>query len=203
MTAIDAKNNEWGTSYVSPTTEEILKVVGRPVVELFAMLFPEMPEEHRDAIAGRVLEELAVSIRAKKGSIYDDVPEILNTLKAQGYVLFLVSNCRRLYLEAIQETYGFSQWFDKTCCNEDDPVLGKSGLLREFVNGRKGVMIGDRSSDGDAARAADVDWVGCDYGHADSEAGAEISRNELKGADVVVQSVCEIPTAVSKLLNAN
>lgn len=189
--AIRAANAEWGSSWPVPTTAQILVHVGRPVREIFARLFPSMPESVRARLAQRVLEDLAARIRAGGGHLFPGALEVLRELRSEGCVPILVSNCRRLYLEAVTTTFGLAPLFDEMHCNEDDPVLGKSGLLARAAAGRSGVMVGDRASDGEAARAAGLAWIGCDFGHVGEE-----GRIELSGADVVVTSLAEIPGIV-------
>lgn len=185
--AIRAANTEWGTSWPIPTTAQILAHVGRPVRDIFARLFPEMPDSVRGPLSQRVLEDLAARIRAGGGHLFPGARELLESLGGSGCELVLVSNCRRLYLEAVTGTFGLAPFFTVMHCNEDDPELGKSGLLARAVAGRPGVMVGDRASDGEAALAAGVRWIGCDFGHVGEE-----GRNELSGADAVVTSLVEV-----------
>lgn len=192
--AIRAANSEWGSTWPVPTTAQVLAHVGRPVREIFARLFPSMPESVREPLSQRVLEDLAFRIRSGGGHLFPGALDVLQALRGRGYATILVSNCRRLYLEAVVGTFGLAPLFDEMHCNEDDPALGKSGLLARAAAGRRGVMVGDRASDGEAARAAGLAWIGCDFGHVGEE-----GRIELSGADAVVTSLSEIPEIVASL----
>lgn len=190
--------SEWnwrnGTAFSIPTTEEILRLVGRPASEIFRIMYPEMPSDTRGEIASRILALLQDRIRQGQAEIYEGVSDMLEGLRS-SYPLLLVSNCRRGYLEAVLETYDLGIFFESAFCNEDAPELGKKGILVRELRSRAGVMVGDRASDGEAAREAGVPWIGCAYGYGDLEG----SRNELNGADVVVGSVKEIASAVKRL----
>jgi phosphoglycolate phosphatase len=195
--AVAEANAEWGTAYRVPTTPEILALVGRPVREIMKLLYPEMPGDHIEAFSTRTLEQLVGRIRRRGGHVFDGVAAMLSDLAGREHPLLLVSNCRRPYLESILETFALADFFETAVCNEDAPELGKSGLLVQILAGRRGVMVGDRASDGEAARFARIPWIGCRYGHAGSEAvGAE-----LDGADAVADSVLEIPALVESLAN--
>ena len=120
------------------------------------------------------------------GAVFAGVPETLAELRRLGHPLVVVSNCRRAYLEAILGTFELMPFFEAAACNEDDPALGKNGFLKKLLAERRGAMVGDRSSDGVAARFAGVRWIGCQYGHA-----ANADR-EMAGADAVVHAFPEI-----------
>jgi phosphoglycolate phosphatase len=193
--AVAEANAEWGTNYRVPTTPEILAQVGRPVREIMRRLYPTMPADHIEAFSTRSLDQLVRRIRNRGGFVFAGVSEMLEQLADRGHPLLLVSNCRRPYLEAILETFALGKFFEAAVCNEDAPELGKSGLLVQILAGRTGVMVGDRASDGEAARHARIPWIGCRYGHA----GAEAVGAELDGADGIAGSVGEIPKLVESL----
>lgn len=184
--AMRRANTLWGTSYPIPTSSEILAHVGRPVREIFERLFPSMSVDHRVPLANQVLDDLVARIRAGGGFLYPEALSTLAALRERGYRLVLVSNCRRAYLEAVTETFELAPLFDVMVCNEDDPALGKPGLLAREVGGAVGVMVGDRRSDGEAAREAGIRWIACDFGHTGTEAG------EWEGADAVITSLGEL-----------
>lgn len=188
--AVASANAEWNTAYRVPLTNEIVALVGRPVREIMRLLYPEMPAAHIEAFSTRTLDQLVGRIRNRGGHIFEGVPEMLSALADRGHRLVLVSNCRRSYLEAILETHSLTSLFESAVCNEDDPVLGKPGLLARDLRGRRGVMVGDRASDGEAARQVGIPWIGCRYGHAGD------ATAELEGADAIADRVEQIPDLV-------
>lgn len=196
--AVAATSARWGIPLRTPTLAEILALVGRPVREIFLALYPALTAAQREELAGEVLVILDRKIRAGEGRLYDGVPAMLVSLRDAGFRIALVSNCRRAYLEAIFDTYELWPYFASARCNEDAPALGKTGLVAEAVAGARGIMVGDRASDGEAAHAAGIPWIGCDYGHADDGSG----QNELSGADAVVRSVEEIARVAREIREA-
>lgn len=199
--SIDSLNDRRGTAYVAPGVEKILAQVGRPVWEIFRALFPEMTDDERREAADGVLARLDTLIRAGRGRLYDGVKEMLAEC-ASEFDLYLVSNCRRIYLAAVAETYELAPSFVDIRCNEDEPALGKKGILKRWIdscsteNAVRGVMIGDRFSDGEAAEYAGIPWIGCRYGYAVDDR----ATNELNSATLVVGSVEEIFSAVRNIL---
>lgn len=190
--AVAEANRRWSLGLETPRLEAILALVGRPVAEILAHLFPALSADRRHDFSTFVLDELVAQIRAKKGVLFAGVPETLAELRRRGHPLVVVSNCRRAYLEAILGAYGLAGLFEAAVCNEDDPSLGKNGFLKKSIAARRGVMVGDRASDGEAARFAGVKWIGCAFGHA-----AETDK-ELEAADAVIHSFPEIPPIVER-----
>lgn len=177
-------NERWNATWRVPPIAEILQHVGQPVRKIFEGLYPEMENPRREELADAVLKDLTMRIRRGEGRLYDGVMETLTTLQS-AYPLLLISNCRRAYLEAIVETYDLARFFEAIACNEDAPELGKPGLLKKLLAGRRGVMVGDRASDGEAAAFAGVPWIKCDYGYADDVP-----------ADAVIRSFPEVIPAI-------
>lgn len=188
-------NRRHAASYAPPSAAEILRFVGQPARRIAEDLYPDMSKAMRRELADGALHALTRRIRAGEGILFELVRETLTTLRDHGHGLLLVSNCRREYLEAILETYALAGFFESALCNEDDPEAGKSGILRRLANGRAGAMVGDRASDGEAARHARLKWIGCRYGHAAPQSGSE---NELMSADAVVRSLAEVPPLVER-----
>ncbi len=190
---ITDRNRAWGMSYRVPTAAEVLAYVGRPGREIITKLFPDLAPERVTETSDRILVELVALIRKGGGRVFEGVHETLAGIKGGGAELSIVSNCRRSYLEAILETFALKEYFREAWCNEDAPELGKNGLLVRVLAGRKGVMIGDRASDGVAARGAGVPWIGCAFGHSAPDDA------ELAGADAVIRDFTDLPEALARL----
>lgn len=190
--AIREVNARWRRNLAVPETAAILAQVGRPAKEILASLYPDLAEGERDELSRLVLAALTDRIRGRGGRLFEGVPETLAELRRAGHVLAVVSNARRSYLEAILAAFDLARHLESAACHEDAPELGKAGLLRRTLAGRPGVMVGDRASDGLAARAAGVPWIGCAFGHAADEAA------ELASADVVIRRFAELPAALAR-----
>ncbi len=186
-------NHRAGLSLVPPSASSILRYVGQPGLKIAASLYPDLNPQLREDLADAALHALTRRIRLGEGRLIEGALDTLSELRDRGYPLLLVSNCRREYLEAILDTYQLASFFESAMCNADDPEAGKAGILRRLAAGRRGVMVGDRSSDGEAARHAQLRWIACRYGYAEHGDG---EQNELMGADAVVRSLSEVPPLV-------
>ncbi|RMH56607.1 MAG: HAD family hydrolase [Candidatus Hydrogenedentota bacterium] len=190
---IEEFGTESGETYRCPTRAEILREVGRPANEIMKHFFGELPEARRAELGRRILRHICRRIRNREGDLFSGVPEMLKRLRGEGRRLYLVSNCRRSYLDAVLDTYDLRSFFEEMACNEEYPDLGKNGLVKSFSSAGEAVLVGDRSSDGEAAREAGIFWIGCAYGYSSA------NESELREADCVVESVFEIPEAVGFL----
>lgn len=164
----------------TPALPAILDQIGKPVVEIFRNLVPDLSEDDRRAISGLVLEDLVERIGRGEGEHYPGVTETLRELRARGYSFFAASNGRREYVEAILKFNGTRDWFAEVPAIDGKAIKNKNDLVRSVVD-RHGlgpdtaVLIGDRASDRDGARAGGLPFVACRFGHAtadDEHAGA-------------------------------
>ena len=79
-----------------------------------------------------------------------------------------------------------------------DMVGDKTAVLRAYLDRARRqrpsqtVMIGDRASDVDAARAVGCRFIGCDYGHG--------YRHEIEAAGPLVSRFADLTDVVAKLL---
>ena len=81
-----------------------------------------------------------------------------------------------------------------------DQVGDKTAVLRAYLDRlavapRRTVMIGDRASDVEAARAVGCQFIGCDYGHG--------YRHEIEGAGPLVSRFADLPTVIARQLPSN
>ena len=64
-------------------------------------------------------------------------------------------------------------------------------IARHDVDVHRMVMIGDRTSDVEAAQAIGCRFIGCDYGHG--------YREEIDGAGPIVSTFAQLPGAIREL----
>jgi len=151
-----------------PTTQEILAHVGWPLPVIFANLFPGADTDALDDLHGETLDVICRRVADREGTFYPHVAETLRDLHAAGHALCVASNGRTRYVETVIATYGVADLFLPRVTADD--VGDKTAILRHYLttlpaDPRRMVMVGDRASDVDAARAVGCHFVGCDYGH--------------------------------------
>jgi len=153
-----------------PSTEEILAQVGRPVIQIFANLFPELNQEDRQVLSDMCLDELCILIENKEGELIEDIIETLKKLKATGIIITLASNGRRKYLESILNSFDLTGFFDSRHFISEKGIGSKGGLIKfymeEFnVSNESTLMVGDRFSDYEAAEQANTPFAAFMQGH--------------------------------------
>ena len=179
-----------------PSTREILDHVGWPVPVILARLFPRVDPEAVALLRGLVLDVIAKRVAAGEGQLYPRVGEVLRELHSR-YALAIASNGREKYVETVLRTYDLADLFVPRV--DAERMGDKAGILRHYLSDlgtvvERTVMVGDRASDVEAARAVGCPFVGCDYGHG--------YRDEIDGAGPIVASFADLPAVIDALLFA-
>lgn len=179
-----------------PTTAEILAHVGWPLPVIFANLFPGVDRAPLDDLHAETLRVICRRVAAGEGLCYPGVADTLRALRAAGHTLCVASNGRTDYVETVIATYGVADLFLARVTADD--VGDKTAILRHYLRAlpaepRRTVMVGDRASDVDAARAVGCHFVGCDYGHG--------HRAEIEAAGPLVQDFTDLPGVIAALLS--
>jgi phosphoglycolate phosphatase len=110
-------------------------------------------------------------------------------LHRRGYAIYAASNCRFPYIESILRASQLLPYFDdlpfvdyRTIHNKVDLV---SHILKDHsLRPEEALMVGDRTSDRDAALKNGVYFAACRYGHG--------SEEEWKGAHLYIDSIGEL-----------
>ncbi len=195
--AMEAVNQQRPGSFGRvPATEEILAHVGWPVPTILARLFPSVDPAAMTLLHATTLEVICARVAARAGLLYDGVADVLRALRDAGYLLAIASNGRRRYVEAVLATYDLREFFVEPITADhvgEKAVVLRGYLERHQVSPTVTVMVGDRSSDVEAARAVGTYFIGCDYGHG--------HRREIEGAGPIVDRFDEVPSAVAYLLH--
>ena len=178
-----------------PSTAEILAHVGWPIPVIFANLFPDAADAALAELHAATLEVICRRIASREGIFYPHVAETLRALHDAGHALCVASNGRTRYVETVIATYGVADLFLPRVTADD--VGDKTAILRHYMRtlpaeARQTVMVGDRTSDADAARAVGCHFVGCDYGHG--------HRAEIEGAGPLVADFADLPPLIAGIL---
>jgi phosphoglycolate phosphatase len=156
-----------------PSTDEIMKLVGIPVDEIFASLFPTLSQELSQKLNDYCTAKLSHLVLQKKGNILPGVVETIPVLYNKGYGLLTASNGRKEYVEAVLNAYELSPYFLTITALEDNNLLNKTQLLAYYKKSLPNcdilIMVGDRTNDMVAAHDNNVPFIGCAFGHNDEE----------------------------------
>jgi phosphoglycolate phosphatase-like HAD superfamily hydrolase len=179
-----------------PSTREILDHIGWPVPEILRRLFPAVDPEAVKRLHIETLGIICRRVAAGEGVLYPDVDETLRALRADGYQLAVASNGRTQYVETVLTTYRLAELFIPRVTA--DMVGDKTSVLRFYVYrlalaADAVVMVGDRASDVDAARAVGCRFIGCDYGHG--------YRHEIEAAGPLVSRFADLRPTIGRLIS--
>jgi len=135
--AIEAYNENNQTDFRIPPADEIFRWVGYPVKKIFQMLFPESTEDERAALSAWILERLVGSIRSGGGELLPGVHETLAELKEKGVIMYVVTNGRRAYLDAVIEGFQLAPFFNHLYSIEDGAFEDKGDILQSLLDDEK------------------------------------------------------------------
>lgn len=179
-----------------PSTREILDHVGWPVPVILQRLFPAIDPAAVALLYDETLAVICAYVSRGHGIIFPGVTDTLPQLQRAGFVLAIASNGRRRYIEAVLATHHIMRYFGELVTVESPAIGDKAGILRtqlvrHHITEGHLVMVGDRASDVDAARAVGCRFVGCDYGHG--------YRHEIEGAGPIISAFAELPRVLTML----
>lgn len=147
------------------TIDEMYQLMGKPMDEIAALLFPNMELSRREEVMEQCCNRENNYLRKVGGILFPDLEETLKKLQKE-YDLYIVSNCQVGYIEAFLEYYHFEKYF------KDTENFGNTGKLKAYniklVVGRnhidKAVYVGDTQGDYDAAKEAGIPFIHAAYG---------------------------------------
>ena len=174
------------------TTEEIRMTIGERTEETNLKLFGEERCARADGF-WKLVEYYQDNVYKDMETVYDGVPELLDSLHQKGYRTAVCSNADRTYIEMMLGRLGIRDKIDKI-----RPVIpgkdkaGSLAALMEEVKPEAAVMVGDRIYDVAAAKANQVPSIACLY-----VCG---TREELKEASCFAGSPAEVGRLADTLL---
>lgn len=172
------------------TKEDMMKVMGKPMDELMAALFPELTDTDREKLLKECCQVENDYLREHGAKLYEGVEEMFSTLQ-KDYFLAIVSNCQSGYIEVFLEHYGFGKYIDDIQCfgMNQLPKGENIRLVVERNHLEKAVYVGDIQGDYEASMQAGVDFIHAAYGF--GEIVEKVPR---------IQKLEELPQVVAELL---
>lgn len=170
--------------------EQVRPLIGPPLTEIFEFLLGPLPGTKMDKLIDLYRDRYA-RVGYAENRLYDDIPDIIESLSRTGYVLGVCTSKRGDYARRIIEMFGLSQYFSF--------VDGGAGmdkrqqirlLVRNGVVGDSAIMVGDRAMDIDAGKSNALASAGVLWGFGE--------KNELVNADP--DYILETPAELLRLL---
>jgi len=157
-----------------PDLDSLRRCVGPPLQDSFAELL-ETTDEVLLAEAIRLYRERFKPIGMFENSVYPDVPEGLETLRAQGHRLWVATSKPHVFAQEIVEHFGLARFFERVHGSELSGVNSDKGDLIRHVLAEEGIlperawMVGDRMHDVLGARRNGVEAIGVLWGYGSEE----------------------------------
>lgn len=177
------------------TDKEISYWLGFNSTDMWSTFQPDLNAEIREKTRIMLGEDMAQRIENGEGALFPNAENVLTELKNQGHTLIFLSNCRVNYMERHSRVFGLDRFFDYFYCCEEYDFIPKYQIFRLFSLQRKGqyIVIGDRFHDIETAVRNGLKSIGCAYGYS--------ADGELDKANIIVNDITKIPSAVKRLLD--
>lgn len=166
--------------------EKYREIMGVPLPVVWETLCPMHTLEIREESNVLFHVKLIEQIRNGQGALYPHAEQTLATL-AENYDLFIASNGQTEYLQAIVETYQLQRFIKGTYSIQSVSSGHKSDLVKKVIEEnaiQRGAVVGDRSSDIQAAQDNQLLSVGVRFDFA--------QERELQKADIVIDRLKEL-----------
>ena len=173
------------------TVDDIHGVMGMTMKEISLALYPDADMPRRDEIFDICCRYEVEYLYNHCGALYPDFRAVMETLKAQGYDLAVVSNCQTGYVKAFLTASGASGLFvdyeewERTGLAKGENIR----LVMERNHYAKGVYIGDTKKDQEAALLARIPFIHAAYGF-----------GSVESADGVIHSLSELPSVITEMI---
>ena len=183
-----------------PDPESVRRIIGLPWEESISALLPGSgPEEmamirdYHDQVARGERQR-----RVPRQALFDGIPELLDGLEEQGYLLAIITSRSSHRLHELLEKEGIGNRFVSLKTTDHGPGKPSPDLMLQTlaetgIEARDAVMIGDTTFDVLMAWSAGTSAIGVSWGvH---------KPHELRdaGAHHVAEAIHELPAAIDRL----
>lgn len=147
------------------TPDDLKKLFGKPMDEIFALLLPELSKKEQARLAEMCFEQEHLELEKTPGTTYAGLKETLHIL-SRKYPLFIVSNCQCGYIELFLRKTGLGCYIkNHLCFGQTQTSKGQTILrLMEKNNLVSPVYVGDTQGDADACLEAGIPFIFAAYG---------------------------------------
>jgi len=172
-------SDELADSFNGPSSDEVCRIMGI--------------EGARRAEYNRLIDEIEVELVKTIGRVYPGVLDMLASLCPHAH-LAILTNGAPCYLNACMDAYGFEPYIGLR--SGYSPGISKAERIAQWekeLSAQRVIVVGDRKSDIDNARAAGAYAVGVTYGMG--------TKEELLGADALCASAAQVTAACMDVMS--
>ena len=165
-------------SFNGPTADEVCRIMG---------IGPD-----RRAQYDRLIDEIEVELVHTIGRVYPGVHEMLADLSQRAH-LAILTNGSAAYCAACVAHYGFAPYIELSAGYVAGVTkAARIGMWARALGAQRVIVVGDRRTDIDNARAAGAYAVGVTFGMG--------SREELSGADALCDTARQVTQACLRVI---
>ncbi|MFD2116546.1 HAD hydrolase-like protein [Paenibacillus yanchengensis] len=177
-----------------PKLAALLGCLGMLLEDIWKKLMPNSSQAARDRADELMLQYEIEGLAAGEGDLYPGVVETLEKLQEQGVRLFVASNGLEQYIRKIVHYKQMEPLFTDLYSAGQYETASKVDLVRLLLHKYEitsAWMVGDRSSDIEAAKKNGLVAIGCAYAkYGQSE--------ELNEADILISQFSELETLLAQ-----
>ena len=173
--------------------------VGPPLVESFMKYYGFDREQARASVG--IYREYFEDKGMFENAVYPGIPELLGSLKKDGYKLYVATSKPEQYSVKIIEHFGLAEYFEMVGgADMNETRVHKGDVIRYvmescgFTDSSEIVMVGDRSYDILGGHAEGLKVIGVLYGYGDLK---ELSQAGADALATTPQEVVELVLATS------
>ena len=107
--------------------------LGMNSVDMWNDFAPDLSEDVKKRASESVMNMMSFDILEGKASWYEGASGQLDILKAEGYMLVILSNCRISYRDAHWKTFEMDKWFDRFYDCESFGFKPKTEIVRTIL----------------------------------------------------------------------
>lgn len=164
-----------------PSREELRVFVGPPLHDTFLRF--GVPADQLDN-ATEIYRSRYIPIGKFENAPYPGIPELLETLKAQGHKLFVATSKPEPMAVEILEHFDLARYFDRICgASMDTSRSSKEAviayLLEQNGSAENMVMVGDTKYDVIGAKAHGIPTIGVSWGYGEIEEMLEAGASAI------------------------
>jgi phosphoglycolate phosphatase len=188
---IKAINNALISNEFSPKSDdEILGIIGYTLKDAIKKLI-NVDENTIVEKLSRDIITFEQDLIESSGELYEGIIYLLDSLKESGYKLYIYSNGGKDYIEGITNKFSLYNYFDDIKYSQEGVTKSQAvDLLKSKYSVDMFVMIGDRSSDIEAASDNNGKLIGVTYG---------FGKEEVLAADFTADTPSEIKPVIDSI----
>lgn len=154
-----------------PSREELRVFVGPPLHDTFLRF--GVPADQLEN-ATKIYRSRYIPIGKFENAPYPGIPELLETLKAQGHKLFVATSKPEPMAVEILEHFDLARYFDRICGAAMDTSRSSKEAVIAYLLEQNGsaenmVMVGDTKYDVIGAKAHGIPTIGVSWGYGEIE----------------------------------